>query len=131
MVAPYGGVLATLVSGAAITRPSFGRTSGTPVGRRRRPRQRWQREDDGIDHAAAVDITAVNNLVRGAITDLQVAPDGVRIAMVVDGQLVFAVVATNAEGRVMLTGPRIAALQRRQQSHRHRLGLTHHPDARP
>ena len=29
--------------------------------------------------------------------------------MVVDGQLVFAVVATNAEGRVMLTGPRIAA----------------------
>jgi hypothetical protein len=109
VVAPYGGVLATLVSGAAITRPSFGRTSGTLWAVVDGRVQRWQREDDGIDHAAAVDITAVNNLVRGAITDLQVAPDGVRIAMVVDGQLVFAVVATNAEGRVMLTGPRIAA----------------------
>lgn len=109
VVAPYGGAPDTLVSAASITRPSFGRTADTVWSVVDGRLQRWQREDDGVDHVAAIDISAVTNLVRGPITELQVAPDGVRAAMVVDGQLVFAVVSTNAEGRIMLTGPRIAA----------------------
>lgn len=109
VVAPYGAAPTTLVSAVSITRPSFGRTADTIWSVVDGRVQRWQREDDGVDHVSAVDITAVNNVVRGAITELQAAPDGVRVAMVVDGQLVFAVVATNTEGRVMLTGPRIAA----------------------
>ena len=57
----------------------------------------------------AVDASAIQGVARGAITELQVAPDGVRVALLVGGQVVFAVVSTNADGEVSLTSPRIAA----------------------
>ncbi|MBD0022763.1 hypothetical protein GII33_16835 [Gordonia pseudamarae] len=109
VAAPYGGAPTTLVVADSIARPSFGHDAGTIWSVVDGRVQRWERGEDGADHMSAVDITAVNNVVRGAVTELQVAPDGVRVAMVVDGQLVFAVVSTNIEGRVMLSGPRIAA----------------------
>lgn len=106
----YGEGTATITSSDSITRPSFGAdentvwavVDGNPV--------QWMRDADGSsERLTPVDAAQVQNVVRGPITDLQVASDGVRAAMVVAGQVVFAVVSSNDEGRVTLTSPRIAA----------------------
>ncbi|MBD1318695.1 MtrAB system accessory protein LpqB [Gordonia hankookensis] len=109
-IGPYGGAMGTVVSGNSITRPSFGPDENTiwavidgrPV--------QWVREESGdSDRLTTVDASSIATVARGPITELQVSPDGVRAALLVGGQVVFAVVSTNAEGAVSLTSPRIAA----------------------
>lgn len=109
-VGDYGSATAPIASGLTVTRPSFGPGSdvvwavvdGKPI--------QWVRDDEtGEPRIAEIDPGQVNALVRGSITDLQVAPDGVRVGLIVGGQVVFAVLATNADGRLTLAHPRIAA----------------------
>ncbi|MHC3003592.1 MtrAB system accessory lipoprotein LpqB [Gordonia sp. GN26] len=108
VIGDYGGDVGPIVSGVSITRPSFGAdenavwvvVDGKPV--------QWQRDDDGTQ-TVPVEASSIPRVARGAITEMQVAPDGVRVALVVGGQIVFAVLSTNAEGQVSLTSPRIAA----------------------
>ncbi|MEE4021647.1 MtrAB system accessory lipoprotein LpqB [Gordonia sp. PKS22-38] len=109
-IGPYGGTPSVVTSGDSITRPSFGQDAdtvwavvdGQPV--------QWVRDESGdSERLAPVDAEAIATVARGPITELQVAPDGVRVALIVGGQVVFAVVATNAEGAVSLANPRIAA----------------------
>ncbi|GAA1479975.1 MtrAB system accessory lipoprotein LpqB [Gordonia sinesedis] len=110
VTAPYGGAPTTVTSGPTITRPSFGADAdtvwavvdGRPV--------QWIRDaESGAVRTLTVDAAQIGRVVGGPITEMQVAPDGVRVAMIVSGQVVFAVVATNEDGQVSLVNPRIAA----------------------
>ncbi|MAU84376.1 MAG: hypothetical protein CME34_21435 [Gordonia sp.] len=110
VVGPYGANPAVVTSGVSITRPSFGQDAnavwavvdGQPV--------QWMRDESGdSERLIPVNADAIATVARGAITELQVAPDGVRVALIVGGQVVFAVVSTNADGGLSLTSPRIAA----------------------
>nr|WP_238422614.1 MtrAB system accessory lipoprotein LpqB [Gordonia sp. 'Campus'] len=104
----YGGDVGPIIGGASITRPSFGADENTVyVVVDGRPMQ-WQRDDDGT-RTVPVEASSIPTVARGAITEMQVAPDGVRAALVVGGQIVYAVLSTNTEGQVSLTSPRIAA----------------------
>ncbi|MGC4933639.1 MtrAB system accessory lipoprotein LpqB [Gordonia sp. DT30] len=108
-VGDYGEAPATIASGASVTRPSFGPdgdtvwavVDGRPI--------EWRRDDAGGARVLDVDAGQVGALVRGPITELQIAPDGVRAAMIVAGQVVFAVLAANAEGQLTLDQPKMAA----------------------
>lgn len=108
-VGPYGGDPATITGGMSVTRPSFGADDDTvwavvddrPV--------QWVRDPAGATRLQTVDATQIGRVAGGPITELQVAPDGVRVAMIVSGQVVFAVVATNENGQASLVNPRIAA----------------------
>ncbi|MEO9329845.1 MtrAB system accessory lipoprotein LpqB [Gordonia sp. B21] len=107
VIGDYGGDVGPIVEGSSITRPSFGADENTVwVVVDGRPVQ-WQRDDDGTQ-TVPVEVSSIPTVARGAITEMQIAPDGVRAALVVGGQVVFAVLSTNAEGRVSLTSPRIA-----------------------
>lgn len=110
VVGPYGTEPATMISGDTLTRPSFGVDSNTMWAVvDGRPIQWVRDESDNGQRVTTVDASSVATVVRGPITELQICPDGVRVAMIVGGQVVFAVVSTNAEGGVTLTSPRIAA----------------------
>ncbi|MFT3900768.1 MAG: LpqB family beta-propeller domain-containing protein [Gordonia sp. (in: high G+C Gram-positive bacteria)] len=101
---PYGGAVATLATGATITRPSFGANGdlwavvdGKPT--------RW-----GPDARPTVaDIEALDAVARGPIIEMQVSPDGVRAALIVAGQVLFAIIETAEDGRLVLAHPRFAA----------------------
>ncbi|GAC66740.1 MtrAB system accessory lipoprotein LpqB [Gordonia soli] len=109
-VGDYGGAIAEIVTGDSITRPSFGADANTVWAVADGRPVQWVRDADGSgERVATVDAAAVAPVAPGPITELQIAPDGVRAAMIVGGQVVFAVVSTNAEGRVSLTDARIAA----------------------
>ncbi|MFT4043012.1 MAG: LpqB family beta-propeller domain-containing protein [Gordonia sp. (in: high G+C Gram-positive bacteria)] len=109
---PYGGTVTTIASGVSITRPSFGGidddgtvwavVDGKPI------RAARDSPDDPFT-VSMVDATWVHTVARGPITELQVSPDGVRVAMIVGGQVVFAVIATNEDGQIALAAPRVAA----------------------
>lgn len=110
VVGPYGANPGVVTTGVSITRPSFGQNANTiwavvdgqPV--------QWMRDEaDTSERLIPVNADAIATVARGAITELQVAPDGVRVALIVGGQVVFAVVTTNADGGLSLTNPRIAA----------------------
>uniref|UniRef100_UPI003D8D2DA3 MtrAB system accessory lipoprotein LpqB n=1 Tax=Gordonia sp. B7-2 TaxID=3420932 RepID=UPI003D8D2DA3 len=108
MVGDYGTNPTQVSTGASITRPSFGGDADTVwVVVDGRP-MRWTRDADGTS-MAEVNAAAIPAVARGPINELQVAPDGVRVALLVGGQVLFAVVSTNADGEVSLTSPRIAA----------------------
>lgn len=109
-IGPYGGEPAVVVSGDSISRPSFGHDANTvwavvdgrPV--------QWVRDEDGdAERLTNVDASAIATIATGPISELQICPDGVRAALLVGGQVVFAVVTTNNEGGVSLSSPRIAA----------------------
>jgi hypothetical protein len=48
-------------------------------------------------------------VAQGPISDLQVSPDGVRVALIVGGQVLFAVIVERDDGQVELAHPRFAA----------------------
>ncbi|GAB93417.1 lipoprotein LpqB [Gordonia rhizosphera NBRC 16068] len=109
-IGPYGSQPATVISGTTISRPSFGGDTdtvwtvvdGRPV--------QWVRDEAaGADRVTTVDASEIAKVANGPITGLQVCPDGVRVALLVGGQVVFAVVTTTTEGVVSLSNPYIAA----------------------
>lgn len=104
---PYGGAVTQLDTGTTITRPSFGADSEIWAVVDGRP-TRWA--PGGADPRGAVaDTTELAALAHGPITDLQVSPDGVRVALIVGGQVIFAVIGTGDDGRLVLAHPRFAA----------------------
>lgn len=108
-VADYGGEPTVVTSGTSMTRPSFGPgkdtvwavVDGKPI--------EWIRDDSGTTRIVDIDTGQVDALVRGPITELQIAPDGIRAALIVSGQVIFAVLATNANGQLTFDKPQIAA----------------------
>ncbi|MDL9936725.1 MtrAB system accessory lipoprotein LpqB [Gordonia sp. ABSL1-1] len=107
-IGDYGGDVAEVIAGRSITRPSFGAGPDTVWAVVDGRPMRWLRDGQGTS-MVPVDTSAVAGAVRGDIGELQIAPDGVRAALLVAGQVVFAVVSMNADGQVSLTSPRIAA----------------------
>ncbi|MFW0784093.1 MtrAB system accessory lipoprotein LpqB [Gordonia sp. CPCC 206044] len=109
-IGPYGSIAGSVMSGVSITRPSFGADAdsvwavvdGKPV--------QWAHDEAaGADRLTTVDASSIGTVAGGPISELQVSPDGVRVALIVGGQVVLAVVTTNAEGGVALSSPRVAA----------------------
>lgn len=106
---PYGQDPAVIATAGSISRPSLDRKGNTmwavidgrPVG--------WVRDDSGAWQAVEVDFSAVTEVADGDITAVQVAPDGVRAALVVGGQVIFAVIGSNDGGQPALGGARVAA----------------------
>ncbi len=102
----YGGAVVPLSAGASITRPSFAPDHTVWAVVDGRP-TRWSPDGDGWRPAVA-DTAALQALSHGPITALQVSPDGVRVALIVGGQVLFAVIELDGD-RLALTAPRIAA----------------------
>lgn len=104
MVGPYGGTPIEAAAGREMTTPSFGpdvdsgylAVDGKPV--------RWVYADGGSVRSAPVDASAVTAAAPGPITDLQVSPDGVRVALVVGGRVLMAALSVNDRGVPSLTG---------------------------
>ena len=65
--------------------------------------------DETGGHTAVADTAALSALAHGPITDLQVSPDGVRVALIVAGQVLFAVIEERDGRQVDLAHPRFAA----------------------
>ncbi|WP_341266996.1 LpqB family beta-propeller domain-containing protein [Gordonia malaquae] len=107
---PYGASTADVTSGRTITSPSFG--AGGAIGYAivdGRPVQ-WSRDANGVARSGLIDVRAVSDAAPGEITSMNVAPDGVRVALVVGGRPMLAVVSTNERGVPSLTGVRPAAI---------------------
>lgn len=108
----YGGQVSELASGTSITRPSFSGAhendtvwaviDGKPV-------RAVRDSQNSSEVVSTVDASSLATVARGPITELQVSPDGVRVALIVGGQVVLAVIASNEDGQVALANPRIAA----------------------
>ncbi|EGD55201.1 lipoprotein LpqB [Gordonia neofelifaecis NRRL B-59395] len=105
LVGPYGGDPAEVASGATITTPSFAPDAATgytvidgrPV--------RWVAADGGLPGSVEpIDASEVTAAAPGPITDMQISPDGVRVALVVGGKVLLAVVSVNDRGVPSLTG---------------------------
>ena len=108
----YGGEVSPLTSGTSITRPSFGGSHGNDTvwavvdGK---PVRVVRDSQNSSQVVSTVDAASIAPIARGPITELQVSPDGVRVALIVGGQVLLAVIATNEDGQVTLSDPRIAA----------------------
>ncbi|OBA38180.1 MtrAB system accessory lipoprotein LpqB [Gordonia sp. 852002-51296_SCH5728562-b] len=108
----YGGEVSPLTSGTSITRPSFSGSYGNDTvwavvdGK---PVRVVRDSQNSSQIVSTVDAASIAPIARGPITELQVSPDGVRVALIVGGQVLLAVIATNEDGQVTLSDPRIAA----------------------
>lgn len=103
----YDGPVQPLASGTSITRPAFGADGDVWAVVDGRP-TRWVSDETG-GHTAVADTAALSALAHGPITDLQVSPDGVRVALIVAGQVLFAVIEERDGRQVDLAHPRFAA----------------------
>nr|WP_183373222.1 LpqB family beta-propeller domain-containing protein [Gordonia humi] len=107
---PYGGEPTEIASGTTITSPSYGADQSTGYAIiDGRPIQ-WSYNAQGAPSIVDLDVSAVRAAVPGPITALRVAPDGVRVALVVAGRPMLAALTTNERGVPSLTGVRPAAL---------------------
>lgn len=105
----YGEDPVEIVAGETISRPSLDRQGSTLWAIVDGRPTEWIRDPGGALQAVEVDAGQVADVVDGDITELQVAPDGVRAALIVDGQVVLAVVTSNERGQPALAGTRVAA----------------------
>lgn len=105
----YGGTPTPLTSGVSITRPSFGAGNESMWAVVDGRAIRWTRSGGGDVTSVAVDTGSIGEVARGAISEIQIAPDGVRAALLIEGQVVFATVVVDEAGAVTLVQPRIAA----------------------
>ncbi|MCP2177531.1 MtrAB system accessory lipoprotein LpqB [Williamsia maris] len=109
-VGDYGGVATTMATGTVISRPSFGPDRDTIWAVVDGRVLRWSRDATGTVQApVVVDSDAMSTVARGVITELRVSRDGARVAAIVGGKTVLAVVSTATDGAVSLTGARDAA----------------------
>ncbi|WP_132992005.1 LpqB family beta-propeller domain-containing protein [Gordonia zhaorongruii] len=107
---PYGAAPTEVTSGRVINSPTYVADSsdgyavvdGHPV--------EWSVDGQGSVRSLELDISAVREKAPGPITAMSVAPDGVRVALVVSGRPMLAVVSTNERGLPSLTGVRPAAI---------------------
>jgi len=106
-IGPNGGQALRVTDGRTLSRPSWALddavwvvVDGTSVVRVIRE------EASGQPARISVDSAAVISRYPGTITELQISRDGTRAAMVIDGEVVLAVVEQTAAGEFALTYPR-------------------------
>ncbi|MGB3698062.1 MAG: LpqB family beta-propeller domain-containing protein [Gordonia sp. (in: high G+C Gram-positive bacteria)] len=105
MVGPYGGTPVAAVTGTSMTEPTFGTDADSGyVVVDGRPMQWVYDQASGTARSIPVDASAVAAVAPGPITDLRVSPDGVRVALVVGGRTMLAVISVNDVGAGSLTG---------------------------
>ncbi|TWS18046.1 MtrAB system accessory protein LpqB [Tsukamurella asaccharolytica] len=103
-VAPYGGVPTQVLTAGSMTRPSWTPDDsgvwtvldGTRVVRVR------QDQTTGEISTVDVDASEVAAAAPGAITELRLSRDGVRVALVVGGRVLIGVVQTAPNGRIKI-----------------------------
>ncbi|WP_040522453.1 LpqB family beta-propeller domain-containing protein [Gordonia araii] len=103
----YGGAVQPLSAGTSITRPSFGMKNDVWAVVDGKP-TRWTAAE-GAMRTSVADTAALTELAHGPISELQVSPDGVRVAVIVAGQVLFAVIEERPDGQLALAHPRFAA----------------------
>lgn len=110
-VGRYGGEVTPVLEGETITRPSFAGDAQTvwAVVDEDRVIQVTQGSDGSQITESEVDSSAIRSVAQGPITELQISQDGARAAMIVNGQVVLAIVEHRADGRLVLSNPRGAA----------------------
>ena len=105
MVGPYNGRAVEAADGATMTTPSYGAATDTGyVAVDGRPYQWIYDANTGSARSGPLDASAVAAVAPGPITDLQVSPDGVRVALIVGGRVLMAVISVNDRGVPSLTG---------------------------
>ena len=105
----YGSDPVEIATGRTVASPSYGADSsvgyaivdGRPI--------QWSLDTQGTAGSIDLDVTEVTEKSPGPITSMSVAPDGVRVALVVAGEPVLAVLSINERGVPSLTGVRQAA----------------------
>lgn len=105
---PYGGAVSEVASGADISTPGFGATGDIGYAIIDGRPSTWTVDDTGQTRVVALDVGQVEGIAAGEITSFKVSPDGVRVALVVGGALLFGALATNDRGVPSLTGVRMA-----------------------
>lgn len=110
-VGDYGAAVTPVLEGEIVTRPSFAGDDQTmwAVVDGTRVTQVTQGADGGQITDTEVDSSAIRAVAQGPITELQVSQDGARAAMIVNGQVVLAVIEDRADGRPVLTNAQGAA----------------------
>ncbi|MFT4126422.1 MAG: LpqB family beta-propeller domain-containing protein [Gordonia sp. (in: high G+C Gram-positive bacteria)] len=109
VVGPYGADPVAVADGAAITRPSISPDGDTVTAVVDGRPVQIVTDENGARRVTDIDTAGLDAVARGPITELQIAPDGVRAALIVSGQVVFAVLGVNTEGRLTLANARVAA----------------------
>ena len=110
-VGDYGAAVTPVLEGEMITRPSFAGDDQTmwAVVDETRVTQVTQDAGGGQITETEVDSSAIRAVAQGPITELQVSQDGARAAMIVNGQVVLAVIEDRADGKPVLTNAQGAA----------------------
>ncbi|MBM7366175.1 LpqB family beta-propeller domain-containing protein [Gordonia hydrophobica] len=105
MVGPYDGRAVEAADGATMTKPSYGAATDTGyVAVDGRPYQWIYDPATGSARSGPLDASAVTAIAPGPITAMQVSPDGVRVALIVGGRVLMAVISVNDRGVPSLTG---------------------------
>lgn len=103
----YGGQVTEVATGQNISRPTF-EPDETAV---------WAAVDDtrvvraainpssGLVSTSDVDVSAVTALVRGAVADVRLSPDGARVALAIGGRVVIGIVEPGPSGNPTVTNP--------------------------
>lgn len=105
---PYGGDVTEIATGTAISTPSFGPAADTGYAIIDGTPSMWTVDATGQTRVVALDTSQVTSISPEAITSFKVSPDGVRVALVADGTLLFGALGSNDRGVPALTGVRIA-----------------------
>ena len=106
-IGPNGGQGLLATDGRTLSRPSWALDDAVWVVVDGSSVVRVIREEaSGQPARIPVDSAAVTSRYPGTITELQISRDGTRAAMVIDGEVVLAVVEQTAAGEFALTSPR-------------------------
>lgn len=105
LVGPYDGRAVEAAGGTTMTTPSYGAATDTGyVAVDGRPYQWVYDPSTGSARSGPLDASAVAAVAPGPITDMRVSPDGVRVALIVGGRVLLAVISVNDRGVPSLTG---------------------------
>jgi len=111
LVGPYGGYGAVVAEGPTMSRPSFGVDDNTVwvVLGGNDIRRTIVDESGGPTRIDSIDPGTIHGLISGPITELQLSPDGSRVALIVGGKIVLAVVNREPNGAVSIGAARLLA----------------------
>ncbi len=105
---PYGGAMSEVTIGATISTPSFGATGDAGYAIIDGQPSVWTVDDAGGTRVVPLDAGQVTALSPAEVTSFKVSPDGVRVALVVGGDLLLGALGANDRGAPALTGIRVA-----------------------
>ncbi|GAA4753275.1 LpqB family beta-propeller domain-containing protein [Gordonia alkaliphila] len=101
---PYGGEVTEVLTAAEITSPSFGALTDTGYALVDGRPVQWSVGDGAAARVVPLDFGEVTAVAPGRITAFRVSPDGVRVALLVDGRVLFAALSVSDRGAPSLTG---------------------------